>query len=379
MPDTELMISADDHIDLGYLPSDLWQARVPAELRERAPKVEDRDGREMWVCDGAVWGDWRAGRWSQDAKRPKVALDRVKFEGNYGIRPTTPDLRAADMDRDGVAVSVMFPPIFGMRTQDKDLAKVIIRTYNDWAAEFEKANPKRFIVVAQMFPDDPEASHDELRRIAKLGLRQVNFLVGTVTAGMYQKSWDPFWDAAEELGIIVSYHVGGPSPMGTFSNSRNNPPEWDRPSAFGMGLGDGSTVFYSPFVGLFSYGVLERRPNLRFVLAESGTGWIPFVVQEMDYRYHQVLERGKPEGFPLTKLPSEVFRNQVWATYQQDFVGLNLIPFFGEGHMMWASDYPHPDSTWPNSRAVVERETAHLSPEMKDAIIRGNARKFYNL
>ena len=99
----------------------------------------------------------------------------------------------------------------------------------------------------------------------------------------------------------------------------------------------------------------------------------------MDYRYHQVLERGKPEGFPLTKLPSEVFRNQVWATYQQDFVGLNLIPFFGEGHMMWASDYPHPDSTWPNSRAVVERETAHLSPEMKDAIIRGNARKFYNL
>ena len=78
-------------------------------------------------------------------------------------------------------------------------------------------------------------------------------------------------------------------------------------------------------------------------------------------------------------MPSEVFRRQVWVTYQQDRVGLELVDFFGEGHMMWASDYPHPDSTWPNSQAIVEKETAHLSPERKKAILRDNAAALYGL
>jgi predicted TIM-barrel fold metal-dependent hydrolase len=78
-------------------------------------------------------------------------------------------------------------------------------------------------------------------------------------------------------------------------------------------------------------------------------------------------------------MPGEVFRRQVWATYQQDRVGLDLVDFFGEGHMMWASDYPHPDSTWPNSQAIVERETEHLEPELKKKILRDNAAALYGL
>ena len=129
-------------------------------------------------------------------------------------------------------------------------------------------------------------------------------------------------------------------------------------------------MFYGPFVALFTYGTLERHPNLRVVMAESGTGWIPFVVQEMDYRFHRFKEeRETPGGFPLNTLPSDLFKRQVWATYQQDLVGLHLVDFFGEGHMMWASDYPHPDSTWPFSQEIVAKETAHLSPEQKHAIL----------
>jgi uncharacterized protein len=374
----DIMISADDHIDLGYLPADLWLERLPKEFRDRGPRVEERDGREIWVCDGAVWGDWRRGRWFSAAKRPKVALDRVELPGNYGVRPTTTALRLEDMDRDGVEVSVMYPPIFGMRMVDPELGKSVIRVYNDWAAEFERSAPERFRVVAQLLPDDPEGSRDEMLRVAAMGIGQVNFLVGTVTTAMYQPAWDAFWDAAEAHNVSVHFHVGGPSRSGA-SASRQAPDADERKPAFGMGLGDGATAFYQPFVGLFSYGVLERRPNLRVVLAESGTGWIPFTVQEMDYRYHQVLDRGAPADFALTKPPSEVFKKKVWATYQQDLVGLHLIPFFGEGHMMWASDYPHPDSTWPNSRAVLDREMAHLDPEMRRKISRDNAKAFYRL
>jgi len=373
----ELMISADDHIDLGYLPKDLWLERLPSKYKDRAPHVEDTTGREMWVCEGAQWGDWRAGRWSTDANRPKVALDRVKFDGNYGTRPTTTATRLEDMDRDGVQVSVMYPPIFGMRMADKDLARAVISAYNDWATEFEATAPDRFRVVAQLFPDDPEASKDEMLRMVARGTRQVNFLVGTVSSEMYQPAWDGFWDAAEANDVVMNYHVGGVSLTGTFNQRQGQPQTEERKPAFGMGLGDGATVFYQPFVGLFAYGILDKRPNLRLVLAESGTGWIPFQVQEMDYRYHQMQERGAK--LPLTRLPSEVFRSQVWATYQQDFVGLNLIRFFGEGHMMWASDYPHPDSTWPNSRAILDKEMVELDLVMRRKITWENAATFYGI
>lgn len=372
------MISADDHIDLGYLPADLFLERLPARYKDRGPKVEDRNGKEMWVCDGAVWGDWRRGRWYQQKDRVKVALDRVDFDGNFGIRPTTTELRLEDMERDGVKFSVMYPPIFGMRMQDKDLGVAVVQAYNDWAAEFEASAPDQFRVVAQLLPDDPDGSTAEMLRCAAMGVRQVNFLVGTVSSHMYQPEWDVFWDAAEANDIVVNYHVGGPTRTGGFL-AREAPEEEARKPAFGMGLGEGSTVFFAPFVGLFSYGVLERRPNLRLCLAESGTGWIPFQVQEMDYRMEQAIDRRGLAGFPLQKLPSEVFKQQVWATYQQDLVGLNLVPFFGEGHMMWASDYPHPDSTWPNSMAVVDREMAHLSPEMRQKITHDNAKAFYGL
>jgi uncharacterized protein len=379
----EQMISADDHIDLGYLPRDLWTERLPRALNERGPRVEERNGREQWVCDGHPWGEWRAGAWFHNPTRRKVALDRF-YEENFTTRPTTASLRLEDMARDGIGASLMFPPIFGMRTIDRDLAKTIISTYNDWAADFSKEAPERLISIAQLFPDDAEASREELLRVAKLGIKQVNFLVGTVTAAMYQPEWDGFWDAAQDSGTIVSYHVGGVTREGTAFIDVAEAPRDPRKPAFGMGLGDGATTFFNPFVGLFSYGVLERRPKLKVVLGESGIGWIPFVVQEMDYRFKQVIggesrDRLSAADVPLKRLPSELFREQVWATYQQDLVGLNLIDFFGDGHIMWASDYPHPDSTWPESREVVERETAHLDAQTKRKVIHDNAQTLYGI
>jgi predicted TIM-barrel fold metal-dependent hydrolase len=284
------------------------------------------------------------------------------------------------MDRDGVQASVMFPPIFGFAFSDRDMKVACIRAYNDWASDFAKAKPERLLPVAQFFPDDLEASVQEVYRAADLGFKQLSILVGSATAEMYQPEWEPFWSAAEETGLAVSYHVGG---GGGLSLPTGGATEVEKPGqtkrAFGMGLGNGATSFYVQFVDLFTFGILERHPNLRFVLAESGTGWIPFVVQEMDYRVDQVLERRSPEGFPLKKKPSDVFREQVWATYQQDEVGLHLVDFFGEGHMMWASDYPHPDSTWPNSRAIVAKETTHLDEATRWQIIHENAKAFYGL
>ena len=370
-----LKISADDHIDLGYLPKDLWTERVPKALRDRAPHVEDRgEAGEFWVCDGMTWGDFRSERWFAKPRRNPLALDR----GGVGeaFRPTTPDKRLADMDRDGVEASLMFPPIIALHVEDSALRDACVGAYNDWATEFAAAAPRRFRPVGLLSPVDPVAAIKEVIRIAKEGrLPQVSFLVNDVTVDMNLEPWDPFWAAAEETGIVVAYHVGGSLAPGTMRSVKAQATK--REPLFGMGVGNGGTVFFQPFVSLFTFGTLERHPGVRFVLAESGTGWVPYVVQEMDYRYHRALEMGT--STLLKELPSDIFRRQVWATYQSDLVGLHLVSFFGDGHMMWASDYPHHDSTWPYSQDVVDRETAHLSPETTRKIVRDNAAALYGL
>ena len=372
-------ISADDHIDLGYLPPDLWTDRVPKELRDRAPRVEDQgDKGEIWVCDGESWGDYRGERWFARKQRSYLALDRggVAEAG----RPVDPAKRLVDMDRDGVEASVMFPPILPMQVADPVLRDAVNVAYNDWSLEFASPSPKRLLPVARVAPEDPVAATNELLRVAKTGrLQEVSFLVNDVTTSMYLEDWDPFWSAAEETGVIVSYHVGGSDRNRSITTLVKEMKGTSRPPAFDLGLSNGATTFLEPFAGLFIFGTLERHPKLKVVLAESGTGWIPAVVQEMDLRYKRLFETKSASDIGLKELPSDLFKRQVWATYQADFVGLQLIPFFGDGHMMWASDYPHPDSTWPNSQAVVEQETAHLSPDMQRKIVRDNAVALYGL
>ena len=372
------MISADDHIDLGYLPKNLWTDRLPNSLKDRAPHVEDRGEKgEYWVCDGETWADYRGERWFARPNRNKLALDR----GGVGEphRPTTPEKRLADMDRDGVEASLMFPPIIAMQVGEAELRNACVQAYNDWAVEFGKSAPKRFYPVAMLSSVDAEAARDEVIRVAKLGFREANFLVNDVTLAMNQKPWDMFWDAAEDAGVVVSYHVGGSTQSGTVRATIDAMKPGQRQGVFDMGLSNGATSFFNPFVNMFTFGTLERHPKLKFCLAESAIGWIPFVVQEMDYRYRRQFERKKAGDIPLKAPPSEVFKRQVWATYQTDLVGLHLIEFFGDGHIMWGSDYPHPDSTWPFSREIIDKDSAHLSPETKQKVIHDNAAALYGL
>ena len=128
---------------------------------------------------------------------------------------------------------------------------------------------------------------------------------------------------------------------------------------------------------------LERHPRLRMVMAEAGTGWLPWLVQELDYRHWRLWEANEfwadKGGLALETKPSELFKRQIYATFQEDEVAMSLIPFFGEGHLLWASDYPHPDSVWPNSRAAIERQMKNLSPEMRQKLTHDNAAKLYGL
>jgi predicted TIM-barrel fold metal-dependent hydrolase len=377
---SDKLISCDDHMDLSQLPPDLWTTRLPAALRDRAPDVEERDGQAVWICDGKVWGAWNGkppSLGNQRAIKPLYnAFDRGGIHDQSQRRPAVAEMRLADMDRDGVQTQVIFGPIFQISTDDDALREACYSVYNDWLMEFCGAAPDRLIGVP-MLPETPEAATRELRRlVAKGGVRQVTLMIANIDPKLDDPAWESLWSALEDTGIILSWHitvfVGKPGDRvagktaAVFENTK-----------FFM------ANFLEPFVDLFAWGILERHPKLKMVMAEAGTGWLPWLVQELDYRHWRLWEAkdfwADKGGIQLETKPSELFKRQIYATFQEDYAAMALIPFFGEGHLLWASDYPHPDSVWPNSRAAIERQMKDLPPEMRRKLTHDNAAELYGL
>src|SRR5436305_2779871 len=167
------LISCDDHMDLGQLPADLWLNRRPAASRDRAPRIEERDGQAVWICDGKVWGGWSGKQTASDGARPVKplynAFDRAQIYDQSERRPAVAELRLEDMDRDGGEAEVIFGPTFQISTDAPVLRVACYEVYNDWLLDFCKAAPDRLIRVPILPETDPGAAHAELLRLAGKG------------------------------------------------------------------------------------------------------------------------------------------------------------------------------------------------------------------
>lgn len=376
------LISCDDHLDLGYLPRDVWTKRLPAKYAERAPHIEEHDGRGQWISDGKMWGGWH-GIKPPASNAPPPYLTALNRGGHWDaseMRPGNLRLRLEDMDRDGVYIQSLFGPITSILADDAEFRDACHSAYNDWLAEFiaESPQPERFLGVP-MLPWGPESATKELRRLAKSGrFKQANLQLNGAEPRISDPAWEQFWNALEETDMILSFHVAAfagrpprPDPAqgtyaGTFSITKNF-------------VG----AFLDPFVDLFSWGILERHPKIRIVLAECGTGWLPWVVEELDYRHWRLWEAkdywAERGGIPLKEKPSDVFRRQIYPTFQEDHAAMALVNFYGADNLMWGSDYPHPDSVWPDSKGAIERQMSKLPPDLKKKITHDNAAKLYGL
>jgi len=371
------MISVDDHIDLPYLPADVWTSRVPEHLRDSAPHVEiDDAGVGSWLCEGVSWGRWAGGKWDNVKRSYKTALEKAGVDEEGVLRPTIPELRLSDMDADGIEATVMYGPVAALDVADPELRCEVYRAYNDWLHELCSYDPKRLIGVAMLPAEDTVAATDELRRLARRGdVKQVSMHIARVEEPIYDEAWLPFWDLIDESRIIASFHLVLTKAMLTGIN--------DKASRIYAASKEFINQFLDPLVGMLGEGVLEQRPQARLVLAESGLGWPPWVVQEMDYRYSRLQDMSdfwqSRGGIGLERKPSETFRRQVWVTFQDDRIGLDILHHFGPDKVMWACDYPHPDSTFPGSRSVIERLTSDISDDVRRRILRENAAALYGL
>jgi len=354
------LYSCDDHLDLWNLPRDVWEDRLPGRLRERGPRVVDSGDSAWWTCDGAVMGPYGL----QVIMRGYSAITRAGIADD-GFRASNPKLRLEDMDRDGVWASVVYGPnLFGLPIQDPELKAAALAAYNDWAAGFNGHAPDRLSVLPVLPTHAPDAATAELQRVARAGHRGA--IISPFEFRCTDREWDRLWSAAEAAAVPVSFHIG----HGT-SQVRVAPGSWELAAFAAVG----AIQLDEPLAMMIFSGVLERHPGLRLVLAESGIGWLPYFVHGMD----QTAEKhvSKTQDYRLRAKPSEIFRRQVYATFEEEPLGPSLLPLLGPRNFMWASDYPHPDSTFPRSRAAIAEAFAGLDAAFVEQVTATNCARLY--
>ena len=366
------IISADDHLDLTYLPEDFWSRNMPATMGNKIPHIEERDGIFFWICDGRVWGRWR-GRFSKGDDKPRPVITALEMGGypfSEILRPSNPEMRIEDMERDGVYAQVVYgPAIATILTDDPKHLSQCYTAYNDSLKEFCSSAPDRLLGVP-MLPPEPYAATEEVLRLAKMGIwRQVNLQLAEVCPQIHDSTWEPFWSAIEETGFVLSFHL-------TVNRVGKNQAAFNKMASVFEPAKSMIIQFISPFVDLFSFGILEHHPKMRILIAEAGLGWLPWLVQDLDRRFDLAYKNKtywySLGGKRLTIKPSEIFKRQIFASFQEDEVAITLLPFIGEKNALWASDYPHPDSTWPNSQKRIEEQMGHLSYETRKRLLHDN-------
>jgi uncharacterized protein len=286
-----------------------------------------------------------------------------------------PKARLADMDLDGVDGEVLYTDPTGgasMYALEPDALLASMRAFNSAALDFASTARERLVVVHVLPLHDIGAAVDELHRIAGEGARAVQLPLYPADAGLapyWDERYDPLWSAIEDAGTPVSLHVCPPKGRGLAK---------DPTPARGIFQVMPPIMMSQPMVELILTGTFTRHPGLRIVLVEAGLSWIPYMLDRLDRVHVKVgwRERGMPLG---DELPSFYWYRNMAATFEEDELGLSMRDRIGVDNLLWATDYPHPDTTFPRSKEVLAEEFASCSASETEAMTHGNAVRLYGL
>jgi predicted TIM-barrel fold metal-dependent hydrolase len=337
---SDMLISSDSHV---IEDPDLWVTRLPAALRDRAPRYEDR----------------------------KKKQHTEPYPGG-----ADPSVRVKEMAVDGVSGEVLYPTVasdqFGIT--DPALQEACFRVYNDWLIEYCSVAPDRLYGVACISVYDPAAAARELERCKNAGLRGA--LIWQVPMDGYSFASDHderFWAAAQDLAIPVSLHIltGKPFPLGGLEARSKRTPLEKLHESVNNKLG----YVTDSVLDIVGSGVFDRYPELKLVLVENEISWLPFVVSQWD----KYVERRGSWDVPAKELPSDYVRHNVYATFFNDPPIKWFLQDWGFDNCMWSNDFPHPNSTWPKSREVIARDLGHFAPDVRRKLVSENCARLYDL
>ena len=345
-----ILVSVDDHV---VEPPTLFDNHLPAKWKDAAPRsIRKDDGTDVWVFEGN--------------EIPNIGLNAVagRPPEEYNIEPTSYDMirkgcfdiheRVLDMNRNGVLGSMCFPSFVQFcgqlfsKSSDLDTSLQLLRAYNDWHIdEWCGTYPGRFIPLSIPPIWDPQLMADEVRRVAKKGCHAVTFSENPFKLGwphIFGDHWDPFFAACQDEGTIIALHIGSSSTM--IEMAPGAPIDVMITLTPLNTMNAATDLLWSP--------VLRKFPDLQFALSEGGTGWIPYWLERIDYVYQQHhFWTGQDFG---DKLPSQVAAEHFNYCFISDRIGIQDRHDVGIDAITWECDYPHSDSTWPNSPEMLTKQ-----------------------
>lgn len=385
------LVSSDSHV---CEPPDLWMSRLGGKYGSRVPHVGKNAG-------SGVYGDWTGklgGDWFVvegipafpmvfGTLGPYQAAERGRRLGSFDFTNDAKrsaydtSARLVDMDADGVTAEVIYPSYLPrmLFMRDAELQRACVAVYNDWVLDFCAPAPDRLLPMAAISLVDPLLAVDELHRCLKRGAKGATIWASPPASLPFSSShYERFWAAAEEANVPVSLHALPPLDA-MIASPRAKSPFVENAA---MGLIEDfhlANVLFDHHIQrsltqLLLSGVLERFPRLRLIVCEFGTAWLPLFLDNIDGTY-----AARPDGLSLKSKPSEYFHRQIWTTFDR---GLGLSPEATARHedrLLWASDFPHVESSWPDSRGAFLRDCGHLSASAQQKVGLTNFRELYSI
>ena len=367
MPLAFKAVSADSHV---VEPPDLWTKRIDRRYLDRAPRIIEGEDQDYLICPDEMGGKRGIGLASAALKKS----EEISMKGRFSdVLPGAydPSARLEDQDRDNVEAEILYTS-FGLTMyviKDLDFQFACMQAYNDWSANFCASAPTRFFGAA-LIPTDPiERGIREMRRCASTGMfRTAQISINQEAGHGYDDpEWDPLWATAEELGMPLSLHVAG--------SKKSFAVTGDKMTDF--------TLVFTPVMyeitRMILTGVFDRFRELKVVSVENDAAWPVPVLERMDYTVERNPGWAGPTGITSGRKPSEIFHDHVFCTFMRDRTAVKNRDIIGMNNLMWGSDYPHIDSTWPHSVEVLEDHFAGVPLEDQKRIARQNVIDLYHL
>jgi len=353
----ERLISADSHVSVS-------QEQVKSHLPQRWHAAYD-DAQAAFAARMNAAG---AGRANTEAMRqnPHAAFTRAGYRDGAE--------RLKDMDLDGVDVEVVYSEVSAFRYLGdmKEGIAEASRAFNDVLSDYAAADPKRLAVSYQIQISDIDAAVGEVRRVAAEGARSLQLPVFPTELGQpdyYDGRYHPLWAAIQETGLPICCHIGLNTGLDDLTRRDPTPQKGVMVPMTGLSTAEAFGMWILT-------GTLERFPELKVVFVEPGLGWVAWYLHLVD---DLVLRQGY--RFPeLSELPSHYFHRNIFLTYIDEPDAIQLLRHrIGVGNIMWSTDYPHPVTSWPESRALIERSFEGVPAEEREAIVAGNAARVWGL
>lgn len=381
--DAITVIDADTHI---VEPADLWTSRIdaPEHVIPHVRYDEDKRRHRWYIGDDSVAfaPAGAAAGW----KEPPPSSPPTFEEAHPGTIDVHERLRV--MDDTGVWAEVLYPNVGGfgsgafLKIEDVGLRNECVRAYNDWLIDWISPAKDRFAAIAAVPFWDVDECVTEMQRAHSIGHTGVLFTgkpdVWWGAPHLADPYWNPVWETAEDLGIPVNFHAGGGDPdVDWLRHGYKGMPPRTRFTANSVAIFFGTA---QTIVDLIFAGIPERYPKLQLVSVETGIGWLPFLLECMDYQF---LENNVRQSSPeLTLLPSEYFRRQVHACYWfEQAAPERMLDVIGEDNVMFETDFPHPTSLWPpvSARERALASVANHPREVQEKVLWRNAARLYQI